>query len=207
MINSFHLEVLPPPQFALWPALRETPDMFTLYGGTAIALQLGHRESIDFDFFTFENIQPERLLETVPYLCNASILQEEQNTLTCLVGQSVKVSFFGLPRLRRLQPPLIVPDNGLKIATLLDLAGTKARTVQQRAELKDYLDIDAIISSGIDLHMMLAAALSIYGASFNSSLTFKALTFFEEGNVTELSEAARKRLTNAVLKAIEKGVT
>ena len=52
------LDILPEPQWRLWPELVEVPDAFTLYGGTAVALRLGHRQSIDFDFFALEPIDP-----------------------------------------------------------------------------------------------------------------------------------------------------
>ena len=53
MSNEFspRLDILPPPQISLWPELGQVPADFALYGGTALALHLGHRESIDFDFF------------------------------------------------------------------------------------------------------------------------------------------------------------
>jgi hypothetical protein len=46
-----NLSMLPPPQLKLWLELGETPEAFTLYGGTALALRFGHRTSVDFDFF------------------------------------------------------------------------------------------------------------------------------------------------------------
>ena len=53
MSNEFspRLDILPPPQISLWPELGQVPADFALYGGTALALHLGDRESIDFDFF------------------------------------------------------------------------------------------------------------------------------------------------------------
>ena len=64
--------------------------------------------------------------------------------------------------------PLTVEENGLKVASLLDLAGTKASVVQVRAEAKDYLDIDALLQrTSIDLPLALAAAQAMYGTSFN----------------------------------------
>jgi hypothetical protein len=56
--------------------------------------------------------------------------------------------FFGVPRLKRAALPHISADIGLHIASLLDLAGTKVAVVQQRAEAKDYVDIDAILTDG-----------------------------------------------------------
>ena len=62
------LDALPPPQRRLWPELRATPHHFVLYGGTAIALRLAHRESEDFDFFSSEPLDGDILLAEIPYI-------------------------------------------------------------------------------------------------------------------------------------------
>jgi hypothetical protein len=194
------LDILPKPQRLLWDELTTVPTEFVLYGGTAIALHLGHRQSVDFDFFGSHPFDPEHLVESVPFLMHATITHQEQNTLSVLVhrGGPVKLSFFGLPRLRRLTPPRIAPGHGLKIASLLDLAGTKASVVQRRAEAKDYHDIDAILRDGrIDLPAALAAARAIYGARFNPEITLKALSYFGEGTLRRLSRPVKDRLAAA----------
>ena len=55
------MNVLPPAQRELWPELQAIGDQFVLYGGSAIALRLGHRSSIDFDFFSSEDLNVDRL--------------------------------------------------------------------------------------------------------------------------------------------------
>ena len=65
---SPRLDILPRPQRQLWPELRQIPKHFVLYGGTAIALRLGHRASIDFDFFTNESFEPAKILSSLPCL-------------------------------------------------------------------------------------------------------------------------------------------
>ena len=86
----------------------------------------------------------------------------------------------------------------MRIASLLDLAGTKASVVQQRAEAKDYVDIDAILKDGrIDLPTALASAKAIYGPQFNPRITLKALSFFDEGNLRQLPKATKDRLAKA----------
>jgi len=110
----------------------------------------------------------------------------------------VAVSFFGVPNLPRLAPPLVSEDNGVKVASLVDLAGTKASVVQVRPEAKDYLDLDVIIAKGgITLPMALAAAQALYGESFNPQITLKALSYFEDGNLRKLPEATKTRLAAA----------
>lgn len=161
---------------------------------------MGHRESVDYYFFGNRRFDPARLNEKVPFLFGAIIIQQEPNTLSVMVDRNgpVKVSFFGVPGIRRLQTPHIALDNGLKIASLFDLAGTKAAVVQQRAEAKDYRDIDAILQDGrIDLPMALACARAIYGSTFNPLITLKALSFFGDGNLTRLPQEVQNRLAQA----------
>ena len=195
-----HVSILPEPQQRLWRELSEVPEDFTLYGGTAIALHLGHRESIDFDFFSQKTFDPTNLRSTIPFMRAAEITQQAPNTLTGIVDRDglIKVSFFGLPDLKRLRPPHVVRQNGLKVASLTDLAGTKAHVVQARAEAKDYVDIDALIRKGsIALPTSLAAARAIFGPSFNPQITLKALSYFDEGNVRDIPSEMKSRLAAA----------
>ncbi len=195
------LDTLPLAQRRLWDELSAVPEEFVLYGGTAITLYLGHRESVDFDFFGNKLFDPMLLVPAVPFLVGATVTQREPNTFSCTVdrGGVVKLSFFGLPGLPRLSPPLISADNGLQIASLMDLAGTKASVVQMRAEAKDYIDIDALLADGrIDLPMALAAARAIYGTQFNPQSTLKALSYFDDGNLRHLPQPLKDRLVKAV---------
>jgi hypothetical protein len=193
-------EILPPAQKRLWDELSAVPRDFVLYGGTALALHLGHRHSVDFDFFGSRNFDVEALQSQIPFLAGASIIQRAANTLTAIVhrGEPVRVSFFAVPELPRLRPPHVVDDNGLQVASLLDLAGTKASVVQVRAEARDYIDMDALVRSGkIDLPTALAAAGALYGPAFNPQITLKALSYFEDGNLLSLPEEMKQRLVSA----------
>lgn len=193
------LDILPPPQKALWPELAEVPGHFVLYGGTALALRLGHRQSLDFDFFTSENVSPEELLHALRLLRNGKILQNTSQTLTIAVNRSgqVKLSFFGgLTNLGRVGAVNRSPDGVLTVASLLDLAGTKAAVINQRAETKDYIDLLAIIGderNGITLHDALAAARAIYGEEYNPMLTVKSLTSFVDGDLPKLTDVQKAR--------------
>ena len=198
---SPHLEILPKSQRRLWHELAAVPPEFVLYGGTAIALHLGHRQSVDFDFFGSRAFNPAKLAASIPFMAAAKITQREPNTLGGIVdrGGPVKLSFFGVPDLPRLAPPHIAPGNGLRIASLLDLAGTKVNVVQLRAEARDYRDIDAILRDGrVDLSTALASAQALYGPQFNPQIALKALSFFGEGNLRRLSKAIKDRLARAV---------
>lgn len=199
--DDLHLNILPPSQRRLWDELIDVPKEFTLYGGTAIALHLGHRDSVDFDFFGNKKFQPGQLMEKIPFLKDAEITQQAPNTLSCLVerGGTVQVSFFGVPAIKPVRKPHIAPDNGLKIASLIDLAGMKAAVVQQRAEAKDYIDLAAMIERKVvDLPTALSAAKLIYPASFNPELTLKALSYYKDGDLQAIPEKTKARLVEAV---------
>lgn len=190
--------MLPPPQRVLWPELASTPEIFTLYGGTALALHLGHRASVDFDFFSNAPCDPDDLTRSLLYLKDAERIQVAPNTLTCRVdrGGPVLVSFFGNLGLGQVAVRERVQGMALHVASLLDLAGTKVAVVQKRAEVKDYLDIDALLQHGIDLPTALAAGVVVYGHSFNPLITLKALSYFDD--VPTLAAEVRKRLIAAV---------
>jgi hypothetical protein len=89
MTGSFspRFDILPPPQRRLWDELAEVPPEFVLYGGTAIALHLGHRQSADFGFFCQNPLDTAPLVPAIPFLANATVTQREPNVLSCVVDR------------------------------------------------------------------------------------------------------------------------
>jgi hypothetical protein len=70
-----HLEILPDAQKTLWPELKPASSLgYVLYGGTAIALRLGHRTSVDFDFFSETELQKEALADRLPFVKTSRVL-------------------------------------------------------------------------------------------------------------------------------------
>lgn len=192
------LTTLPPPQRKLWSELTSTPAAFTLYDGTALALRLGHRTSVDFDFFSNTPLDPEQLSRQLPYLRDAEQVQVAPNTLTCRIDRDgpVLVSFFGNLGLGQVAPHDQAEDTGVRVASLLDIAGTKVAVVQKRAEVKDYLDMDALIQHGIGLPIALVAGQVVYGRSFNPLITLKALSYYDD--IPTLPMDIQTRLSVAV---------
>lgn len=192
MLKAFapRLDILPDAQRRLWPELAQTPADFTLYGGTAIPLRLGHRQSADFNFFALtSSFVPRSLMEKVPHLKGAIVRQSAPDTLTVTIdrGGPVQLSFFGGLGLGQVAAAEPVEGPGFKVAALIDLAGMKAAVVTQRAELRDYLDIHALMTrASISLAEMLAAAACIYGTQFNPLLSLKAMAYHEDSALAEL---------------------
>jgi hypothetical protein len=195
------LDILPPAQQRLWPELSETPEEFTLYDGTAIALRLGHRPSVDFDFFASTPFVPSALLQKVRYLKGATVRQSAPNTLTVTVEREgpVQVSFFGGLDLGQVASAETAIGPGINVASLIDLAGFKVAVVTQRAELKDYIDVHTLLMKGnIPLAEMLTSATIIYGTEFSPLLSLKALAYHDDPALAELSTDVRQDLITAV---------
>lgn len=199
-----HMEILSPAQQQLWPELKPTADLgFALYGGTAIALRLGHRPSIDFDFFSERPLNLEALHATLHFLAQSQVLQDRPNTLSVLVprGNSnrdhVKVSFFGAIDIGRVGEPDTTDDGVLSVASLDDLMATKVKVILQRIEAKDYRDIAAMINAGASLEKGLAAARKMYGVSFQPSESLKAMVYFQGGDLHALSTDEKNILVKA----------
>lgn len=197
-------ETLPQPQQDLWPELSMTPKLgFVLYGGTAIALQLGHRISIDFDFFSSDPLDIKALYQELPFLKDSHVIQQESNALSLLVpgqqkeDQEVKVSFFGNLKMGRVDTPLVTDDGVMQVASLNDLMATKLKVILQRAEYKDYFDIASMIKAGVSLENGLGAARSMFGNAMQPSESLKALTYFNDGDLHKLSLEDKNCLSKA----------
>src|SRR5579863_8335 len=203
MANAFgpRLDILPAAQKNLWPDLAQTPSHFTLYGGTAIALRLGHRQSVDFDFFSPNTFEPRSLLETIPYLKGSEVRQTAPNTLTVTVdrGGPIQLQFFGNFNLGQVADAEIAKGPNIPVASLLDLAGIKVALVTQRAEIKDYLDIFALMTKAkLPLPQMLAAGIVIYGNEFTPLDSLKAISYHDDPSLTNLPANVRNYLSETV---------
>lgn len=189
------LDLLPPAQRTLWPRLAALPVDAVLYGGTAIALRLGHRASMDFDLFLPRSFRPGEMARELTAFEPLETVLTAVDTLVVRVG-GVLVSLFGV-RLAAVDPPEVAEDIGLPVASLRDLAATKMATVVDRAEAKDYLDVVALLDAGIGLADMLGCAQAVFGSRFAPLLALKALTSFDDGDLPTLADDVRRRLRGA----------
>ena len=187
------LDVLPAPQCAMWEEdLPGLPRGFVLYGGTAIALHLGHRRSVDFDFFSSDPLDRAALRRACPLIAAAKTLQDEPDTLTVVAqkgGEPVKLSFFGGIDFGRVGEPHRVP-NRPPIASRIDLLGTKLATVTQRVEARDYVDIAALLGSGLTINEGVAALLALYGNQASGLQSVKTIAWFKDGDLEAILPGA-----------------
>ncbi len=203
-----NLSILTEAQLALLSGLEPAVELgFVLYGGTAIALRLGHRQSVDFDFFSDEVLNKEFLLQRMNFLETATVIHETPNSLTVLAGSGleneVKLSFFGTIDSGRVGNPELISGGQVRVASLIDLLASKLKVVLQRIEKKDYIDIVEIIRSGVELERGLGAAKALFGNKFQPSECLKALVYFEGGDLEELKSESREILIESVSKVRE----
>jgi hypothetical protein len=148
---------------------------FYLAGGTALALQLGHRTSLDFDFYTGEKVDWKKLYEQIVAVGGQNIVNNE-GTLHGEIN-SVSVSGFYYPY------PLIselVDFETLKLASVEDIAAMKVIAVIQRARQRDFFDMYFLLKL-LGLDKVLQAVYKKYPwYEENNQIIFKALTYFEE---------------------------
>lgn len=117
--------------------LPQIPD-FYLAGGSAAALYLGHRVSVDLDFFTeHESYESEPLIQSIQSVGNLKLQQQSRGTLVGMLD-NVQISFFTYP-----YALLEVPDNleGVRIASLLDISLMKIIAISQRGKMRDFVDL------------------------------------------------------------------
>jgi hypothetical protein len=163
---------------------------------------------VDYDFFSSQPFHAASLRDRVPYLKHAEMSQFQDNSLTAIVDRDgpVKVSFFGSLAMKRVQDPDVVEENGIQVASILDLLASKLNTIQMRAEAKDYRDIVAALGSGLNLADGLAAATAVFGKEFNGALSLKAMAFFKDGDLptlpTDLQDRLRRVATEVNLKQL-----
>jgi hypothetical protein len=204
MLATFEprLDILPDSQRRLWPELDSIPTDFVLYGGTGLALQLGHRISEDFDFFSSSSFDPERLRSRLPFFRDLDPsdpdvwVHRKRDNLEAFVnrGGVVKVAFFGgLDTLRRVEDPRLAAGSRVQVASLVDLAGMKMRVIQMRATWKDYVDIHTLVAHGVDLATGLAAAKAI-DKQFDPAISVRALQFYGDGTLNRVPVAMQRDL-------------
>lgn len=167
------------------PLLGKLKADFYLAGGTALALQIGHRDSIDFDFFSFNDFDPQELfmrLEEIFKEHKIIKVQEERNTLTVFIDDEIKISFFGFAY------KLIMPkqdEEYLCLASIEDIACMKLSAILSRATNKDYIDLYFIIKKIKLAHLIELAQKKL--PAIDSNLILKSLVYFEDVSIEPIN--------------------
>lgn len=180
-----HLNVLTDNQRELLPLVQGFKRSYYLAGGTAIALHIGHRRSIDFDLFTRSALSKKRIwaaLKMCPF--HPTLIHEDVDQLHVLCHQ-VKVTFLSYPF--DVAHPIGV-ESFITMPDLLSLAAMKAFALGRRAKWKDYVDLFFILRHHLMIDEISAKAKVMFSDQFSEKLFREQLAFHEDIDYTETVE-------------------
>ena len=175
-------EVLTENQISLSFMLQIFSENFGLVGGTAIALQIGHRHSIDFDLFTnkpFSNFNIKKRISKYRKIKN--VFKDEDGHYTFIIDD-VQFTFFYYPYKLNFSKKF---EDIIKMPDILTLAAMKAFTLGRRAKWKDYVDLYFIMKDYHSLEEISEKARRIFGLEFNEKLFRSQLSYFQDINYKE----------------------
>jgi Nucleotidyl transferase AbiEii toxin, Type IV TA system len=177
-----HTEILSPEQVKLLPLIKKFSKDFGLVGGTAIALHIGHRESIDFDLFSYEefrSVNIKRRIERMMPLHNVLVNRSSEFTFML---RGVRITFFQFPFKLKYEERL---DDVISIPSMLTLAAMKAFALGQRSKWKDYVDLYFIFRDYYSLDEVIRKADKLFSNNFNGKIFRTQLSYFDDINYDE----------------------
>jgi hypothetical protein len=180
-----HKEIFSVEQLALLDFLGEYNKKYYLVGGTAIALHLGHRKSIDFDLFTFKRLERIKIKKRIAEsrFFNNLIVELDDQIHYNING--VKLTFFQFPYAVQAKVKF---ENFFMMPDLLTLAAMKAFALGGRGKWKDYVDLYFILRDHFSIDEVASKAKSIFENAFNPNLFRKQICFFTDVSYSEAVE-------------------
>lgn len=208
--QKVYLNILNQNQKDLLPLLRQYNADYYLVGGTAIALLLGHRESIDFDLFTFKNKNQLKARTGLEAKIKSNVISifESKDQAHFIVNE-VKLTFYNF----QYKIPIKSFIQGIKMPDLLTLAAMKAFALGGRAKWKDYVDLYFILKHGIELNDIIELSSSLFNSDratlFNYRNFMEQLMYYDDvsyeeevvyvGGINPSNDEIKQYLTNISL--------
>jgi len=177
-----HKEILTKEQIKLLPLLKTFSKNFGLVGGTAIALQIGHRQSVDFDMFSGDKFGNLAILNKFRKSVGVDAVQINRLDEITFVSLGVRITFFryiyGIEYSQKFDSIVNLPD-------LLTLAAMKAFVLGRRAKWKDYVDLYFIMRDFYGINEIIKKGNEIFGKEFNDKIFKTQLAYFQDINCEE----------------------
>ncbi|MFH1894487.1 MAG: nucleotidyl transferase AbiEii/AbiGii toxin family protein [Patescibacteria group bacterium] len=177
-----HKEILTEKQVVFLPLVSSFLKDFGLVGGTAVALFLGHRRSVDFDLFSleeFDNLKIRKKILKFHKITN--VVRDEGGQYTIVIG-GVRFTFFHYPYKIKFSENF---DDIIKTPDLLTLAAMKAHTLGRRTKWKDYVDLYFIMKNYYGIDKIVVKAKKIFASEFNEKIFRAQLAYFKDIDYTE----------------------
>ena len=171
-------------------------DPFYLAGGTALALQMGHRTSVDLDLFCDCPMENEEIIENLSTQKPIQLLSQSKNILVLNIN-NVKVDFV------RYTYHLIRPvhhEEGLRLASIADIAAMKLAAIAGRGTKRDFVDIFFLLTV-----LSLKEMLGFYSQKFpdgNSLMIMRSLTYFEDAETDSMPDGLKEKIDWTEIKKV-----
>lgn len=177
-----HNEILSNKQVQLLSLMSQFRREYYLVGGTAIALHIGHRRSIDFDLFKQSAINHKRNLEKISSSSFDYIVTRRVSEQMNLIVNDVKVTFFQYPFPIN---PTDKYDSYFRLPSLLQLAAMKAYALGRCSKWKDYVDLYFLLCRHFTLSEISSVATQLFGELYSEKMFRSQLCYFDDVDYTE----------------------
>lgn len=178
-----HKEILTEEQINLLPLVRKFSTKFFMVGGTAMALHIGHRRSIDFDLFSLEAFRNNDIRRKIVRAGRIETLLVDKLGEFTITIRGVRITFFHYPF--HTVTPRTAWDDVVKMPDFLTLAAMKAHALGQRAKWKDYVDLYFVMKNYYGLDEIVKKAKRLFASEFNEKIFRVQLAYFKDIDYTE----------------------
>jgi len=191
-------------QVEILPLVKQFKREFYLVGGTAIALHIGHRRSIDFDLFKYSRISHQNIIEKIERFGYEYTVTRRVTEQLNMIINNVKFTFYHYPfnisAAEKFKDIIRMPN-------LLDLAAMKAYAMGRRSKWKDYVDIYFFLKDYFSIKQISERANELYGQLFSEKLYRAQICYFDDIDYSEPVEFLTQPVPDREIKdfLIDKG--
>lgn len=202
-------EILCDKQLELLPTMAKFRREYYLVGGTAIALHLGHRRSIDFDLFKPSALNHKKNLERLTDSGYSYFVTRRVAEQMNLIVNDVKVTFFQYPF--HVQP-IEKFESYFRMPSLLQLASMKAYALGRRSKWKDYVDLYFLLKEHFSIAQISECATVLFGDLYSEKMFRAQLCYFEDVDYTEevdyliSNPPSNEKIRNSLTEIVQKGI-
>lgn len=202
-------EILSDKQLELLPTMAKFHREYYLVGGTAIALHLGHRRSIDFDLFKPSALNHKKNLDRLTDSGFSYIVTRRVAEQMNLIVNDVKVTFFQYPFPVQ---PIEKFESYFRMPSLLQLASMKAYALGRRSKWKDYVDLYFLLKDYFSIVQISECATNLFGGLYSEKMFRAQLCYFEDVDYTEEVDylipnpPSNEEVRNSLTEIVQQGI-
>lgn len=175
---KLHFEIFDKERLDLWKKLKFFDADNFLAGGTALALQIGHRKSYDFDIFSRREIYANLINKVNKIVDINKVITNNVDELTIISDKGIKITFLYYPFIFRNQT---IKSDSLDLLSIIDIASSKAYSIGRRKTYRDYVDLYFILKqTNNNLKKIIINSENTYHNLFNSKLFLSQLVYFDD---------------------------